>query len=44
MVYEKRIISTEKIKFLNKWHFVVNKTDCAACRKNAVNFLFYINM
>jgi len=32
MVYEKHIISTGKIKFLNKWHFVVNKTDCTVLK------------
>jgi hypothetical protein len=29
----------KKIKLLNKWHFVENTTDYAACLKNAVNIL-----
>ena len=29
----------KKIKLLNKWRIVENKTDNAACLKNAVNFL-----
>jgi hypothetical protein len=33
------LFEQKKIKLRNKWHFVENKTDNAACLKNAVNFL-----
>jgi hypothetical protein len=32
------LVKQKKIKLRNKWHFVGNKTDFAACLKSAVNF------
>jgi hypothetical protein len=29
----------KKIKLLNKWHFVENKTDYAECLQNVAHFL-----
>jgi len=34
-----RIMGTEKIKLLNKQHFVESKTNYVACLRNAVYFL-----
>jgi hypothetical protein len=32
-------LEQRKIKLRNKWHFVENKTDYAACLKSVVNFI-----
>jgi hypothetical protein len=34
------LLEQKKIKLRNKWHFVENKTDYAACLRNEINFSF----